>query len=447
MTTPVPLVAARARVPGEYAWRFLRDPLDALTRFAALGDLVTFGRSAERLLLVNHPEHVREVLVTNQRNFKKGRALERARLLLGDGLLTAEGDEHRRHRRMLQPGFHRQHVLRYGEAMVDAATRHAGRWTDGQRMDMHREMSALALVIAGTTLFGADVAGEASDVATALEHTFGAFMRTFYLPGGERLLRLPLPSSRKFWRATALLESTVYRLIAERRASGDQRDDLLSLLLAARDDEGDGTGLTDRQVRDEAMTFFLAGHETTANALTWTWLLLARHPEVADRLAEESTALGAALPTADDLPRLPYARMVLSESMRIFPPAWMVARRALGPFALGGHEFPAETLVLTSPYLVHRDARWWPDPLRFDPERWEGEPPADRPRFAWFPFGGGARMCIGEHFAWLEGILVLATIAREWRFTLEPDAQVRPQATITLRPRGGIAMRARRRHA
>jgi cytochrome P450 len=439
------LPVIRSRWPGQLGLALMRDPLGVFTRIArAHGDIAQLNIGRERVYLVSHPELVREVLVTNQRNFRKGRALERARMLLGDGLLTSEGDMHRRQRRMIQPEFHRHQVARYAEAMVAIAARRAGGWRDGGAVDMHREMSALALAIAGTTLFGADVEHEARDIGDALDATFGTFMRTFYMPFGDLVLRLPLPSSRRFHDGARRIEETVFRLITERRASGEDRPDLLSLLLRARDTEGDGGGMTDRQVRDEALTFFLAGHETTANALTWTWFLLAAHPDVADRMAAESRACGEGPLGAEDLARLPYTRMVLSESMRLYPPAWTVARRAIGDFTLGGHAIPGGSLVVTSQWVIHRDPRWWPDAEDFRPDRWEGEG-ADRPKFAYFPFGGGARLCIGEHFAWMEGILVLATIARDWHFTLEPGARVVPQATITLRPAGGIPMRMHRR--
>ncbi|MGQ0646882.1 MAG: cytochrome P450 [Gemmatimonadaceae bacterium] len=436
----------RPRYPGQLALRLMRDPLGFFTQVARNhGDVVQVRLGKEQVYLISHPDFVREVLVTNQRNFKKGRALERARILLGDGLLTSEGDMHRRQRRMIQPEFHRQHIARYAEAMVAIADRRTGLWRDGVSFDMHREMSALALSIAGTTLFGAEVEHEAGDIGAALDATFGTFMRTFYMPFGDVVLRLPIPSSRRFWEGVRRVEETVFRLIAERRSSGEDKPDLLSLLLRARDTEGDGAGMTDEQVRDEVLTFFLAGHETTANALTWTWYLLAQHPDAADRMAAESHDCGDRALTADDVARLPFTRMVLAESMRLYPPAWTVARRALGSFELGGYTIPAHGLVVMSQWVVHRDDRWWPEPDRFEPERHSPDAAASRPKFAYFPFGGGARMCIGEHFAWMEGVLVLATIARRWRFTLSPGARVQPHATITLRPRGGIPMQAHHR--
>ncbi len=436
----------RPRYPGQLLARLLTDAPGHLADMAREhGDIVELRAAGRELTyLVSHPEDVREVLVSNQRNFKKGRFLERARMLLGDGLLTSEGDVHRRQRRMIQPEFHRQHIARYGDAMVALTARRTARWQDGQRVDMYPEMAALTLAIAGATLFGAEVEHEAAEIATALDETFTTFMRTFYLPFGDVMLRLPLPSSRRFWASADRLLWSVNRLIAQRRSTPADRPDLLSLLLRVRDTEGDGGGMSDQQVRDEVLTFFLAGHETTANALSWTWYLLAQHPGVADQVAAESRALGGRPLTADDYAALPYTRMVLAESMRLYPPAWAIARRSLGPCEIGGYPIPTDALVVTAPWVVHRDPRWWPDPGRFDPERWR-EPDPDRPKFAYFPFGGGARMCIGEHFAWLEGVLVLASVAREWRMTLPPGTTVRTHASITLRPRGGVPMILERR--
>jgi cytochrome P450 len=230
-------------------------------------------------------------------------------------------------------------------------------------------------------------------------------------------------------------------MIDERRRTGADRGDLLSMLLLAQDTEGDGGGMTDLQLRDEAMTIFLAGHETTANMLTWTWYLLSRHPDIEARLhAEIDAALGDRLPTANDLARLPYSRMVLAEAMRLYPPAWIIGRRALGPFEAAGYEIPARSIILASQYVTHRDARWFPDPERFDPERFTPEQQAARPKFAYFPFGGGPRVCIGEQFAWMEGVLVLATIAQRWKLGLVPGHPVALQPIITLRPKFGMRM-------
>jgi cytochrome P450 len=262
------------------------------------------------------------------------------------------------------------------------------------------------------------------------------------LPFSELLEKLPLPYLKKFEAARARLDSTIYRIIQERRASGEDKGDLLSMLLLAQDIEGDGGGMTDIQLRDEAMTIFLAGHETTANALAWTWFLLSQHLDVEARFHQEIDALGDCVPRPEDLGSLPYTRMILAESMRLYPPAWAVGRRAINDFQANGYTIPTRSMVLMCQYIMHRDPRFFAEPERFDPDRWQPEIAASRPKFSYFPFGGGTRICIGEQFAWMEGILVLATIGRLWklRFAGGAPPQIDPQ--ITLRPRNGIRMNA-----
>jgi len=419
-----------------------RSPLTFLTELRdRYGDIARVPLGSETLYLFSHPDLVRDVLVTNHRNFHKGRGLERAKILLGEGLLTSEGDFHLRQRRLAQPAFHRQRVAAYGTTMATYAASRRDRWQSGATIDAHHEMMALTLAIVGKTLFDADVEHEAAEIGAALATTFESFSFGFFLPFGELLERLPLPATLRFRKARARLDATIYRLIEERRRTGGDRGDLLSMLLLAQDTEGDGGGMTDLQLRDEAMTIFLAGHETTANALTWTWYLLSQHPAVEARLhAEIDSALGGRLPTADDLALLPYTRMVLAESMRLYPPAWLVGRRALGPFESNGYTIPGRSIILVSQYVMHRDARWFPDPERFDPERFTPERQAERPKFAYFPFGGGPRVCIGEQFAWMEGIIALATIAQHWKLRLVPGHPVALQPIVTLRPKHGIRM-------
>ena len=426
------------RFYGQLTFAFFNDRLGFLTRAAReFGDIARIPLGNETLYLFNHPDLIRDTLVTNQRNFRKGRGLERAKVLLGNGLLTAEGEAHLRQRRMMQPAFHKQRIAGYGDIMRDYSVRRAGAWRAGAEFDLHEEMMALTMAIVGRALFAADVEHEAPEVGEALTAAFQAFSFGAFLPFSRLLERLPLPSMRRFRRGRDRLDKTIFRMIAERRASQDDRGDLLAMLLMAQDVEGDGGGMSDQQLRDEVMTLFLAGHETTANALTWTWYLLSSHPEVEARLHAEVDALGND-PSADDLGRLPYARMVLAESMRLYPPAWIIGRRALGDFEAGGFTIPKHSIIITSPWVTHRDARWFPEPERFDPERWTPERVAERPKFSYFPFGGGTRICIGEQFAWMEGILVLATIARRWRLRVTPSHRVEPQAIITLRPKYGM---------
>ncbi|HEU4456661.1 MAG TPA: cytochrome P450 [Longimicrobium sp.] len=431
----------RGGLPFRLLPAFRRDPLGFLARVQrAHGDVAGFRFGPRRLYLLSHPDLVRDVFVTHHRNFIKSRALQRARVLLGTGLLTSEGDFHLRQRRMAQPAFHRDRVAALAGAMAAYAGRTADGWSAGREMDVAREMNRLTLSIAGDTLFGADVEGEAEGVARALDAALGMFDRLTN-PLGVILDRLPLPGTIRLRRARAALDATIYGIIERRRASAGDRADLLSLLLAARDDEGDGGGMTDEQLRDEALTLFLAGHETTANALAWSWHLLAAHPEAEARLhAEVDAVVGGRLPTADDYPRLPYARAVFAESMRLYPPAWAIGREPLEDFAAGGYRIRAGTVVMMSPWVVHRDPRWWPDPERFDPGRWTPEAEAALPRFAYFPFGGGPRKCIGEGFAWMEGVIVLATLAQRWRLRPAPGAVVTTAPSITLRP-AGLRMR------
>lgn len=264
------------------------------------------------------------------------------------------------------------------------------------------------------------------------------------MPFAEQLEYLPLPMIRRFGQARRRLDATIARMIVERRATGD-RGDLLSMLLLAQD-AGDGPGMSDVQVRDEAMTLFLAGHETTANALTWAWYLLSQSPDVEARFHDEiDRVLQGRLPMVDDLPQLVYTRMLMSESLRLYPPAWTIGRRALGDYHVGGYVIPAGSIVLMSQWVMHRDPRYYPDPKRFDPCRWTPEAQAERPKFAYFPFGGGSRLCVGESFAWMESILLLATLAQRWRLRLAPGQQVAAQPSITLRPRYGMRMVIERR--
>ncbi len=421
---------------------FRARPIQFLTKVAReYGDLPYFRLANQNVYLVNHPDLIREVLVTNQANFTKSRVLQRARVLLGDGLLTSEGSFHVRQRRLVQPAFHRDRLAAYAQVMSESAVRMRDRWKDGSTLEVSEEMMRLTLSIVGKTLFSTDVESEASEIGEAMTTVLKMF-RMLMMPFSEYFEKLPLPAVRRFEKARARLDQTIYGLIRERRKSGQDAGDLLSMLLLAQDEDAGGS-MTDVQVRDEALTLFLAGHETTANALTWTWYLLSQNPDCEARLhAEIDSVLAGRVPEMADVPQLRYTEMVFAEAMRLYPPAWAIGRMSKAPFELGGMQLGAKTICIVSPYITQRDARWFPDPERFDPERWTPEARESRPKFSYFPFGGGTRVCIGERFAWMEGVLVLATVAQKWKLRLDPTQKVEPLPLITLRTKYGMRMSA-----
>jgi cytochrome P450 len=418
-----------------------RDPIAFFSNLAhTYGDISHIHMAGEHLYLFNHPSLVRDVLVTNQRNFLKGRGLERAKKLLGQGLLTSEGAMHLRQRRLMQPTFHRDRISTYASVMTEFADRVQRNWHDGQTIDTSQEMNRLTLLIVGKTLFDADVESHAKNVGTALTAVLSSFWLQM-LPFFDLMERLPLPAFRRSKQARAELDAIIYGMIHERRKNPTDRGDLLSMLLLAQDEEAGGERMTDEQVRDEAMTIFLAGHETTANALSWTWYLLSGAPEVEARLHEEvDRVLGGRLPTLADVPKLPFVEQVVTEAMRLYPPAWIIGRRAIDEYPVRDYVVPARGIVVFSPYLIQRDGRFFTDPESFRPERWTPEFKASLPPFAYFPFGGGARRCIGESFAWMELVLVMSTLAQRWRMRLVPGHPVVPQPAVTLRIKHGLKM-------
>jgi cytochrome P450 len=430
----------------QFVLRFGADRLGFLQEMAAYGDVAHMETRGLHFYLINHPELIQDVLVTHHRCFVKSRALQVARRLLGDGLLTSEGDLHLRQRRLVQPAFHRQRMAAYGQVMMDYAAQTAKRWQalgNNTQVDMAQEMMRLTLGIVGKALFDADVEGEAAEIGQALTEALHAVNRLL-LPGGELAEKLPLPANQRAEQALQRLDATVYRIISQRRAGGEDRGDLLSILLETRDDQG-GV-MSDQQARDEAMTLFLAGHETTANALTWTWYLLSQNPAEERQLhAELDRVLAGRLPTVDDIPDLPYTRMVFSESMRLYPPAYVVGRQAVESYAVRDYVIQPGSTVFVSQYVMHRDPRYWFDFERFDPNRWTPEAIARRPKFSYFPFSAGPRNCIGEGFAWTEGILVLATLAQGWQARLVLGHPVELEPLITLRPKHGMRMTLHRR--
>jgi cytochrome P450 len=434
-------MGTRARPPGPPG-RFLtghlgelrRDTLGLFTRCAReYGDCVLLRYGLTPVYLLFHPDLIEQVL--HSRNFIKHYALRMNRRLLGNGLLSSEGDFWLRQRRLIQPAFLRDRIPGHATAMVEQAERLADTWADGQTRNVYADMRQLTLEIAARTLFGADASGQGQVVYEALRAVMDSFNSRLF-----SVLRLPesFPTlgNLRAGRAVRRLNAILYKIIEQARSSGRQ-DDLLSILLHARDEQ-DGTGMTDQQLRDEAMTLFLAGHDTTALALSWTWYLLAQHPEVVAPLeAELRAVLAGRAPGAADLPRLRYTEMVIQEVMRLYPPAYALGRQAIEACDIGGYHLPAGGTVVMPQWVVHRDPRFWDDPERFHPARWANEL-ATRPRYAYFPFGGGPRVCIGNTFAMMEAVLLLATLARRYRMRLVPGPPVRPKPRLTLAPDRGI---------
>ncbi|HEY0407526.1 MAG TPA: cytochrome P450 [Pyrinomonadaceae bacterium] len=448
MTSPQLPPGPKRKLLGGNFFSFRRDPLAYLQSLARqYGDIVYFKMGPQEVFFLNHPDYVKDVLVTHNQSFEKGRALKRSKRLLGEGLLTSEGEFHRRQRRLAQPAFHRQRVASYALMMTGYAQQTSERWHDGETLDISVEMMRLTLAIVGKTLFDADVERDARDVGAALSVIMNLF-NAMLLPFSELLEKLPLPQKKRFQKAKEQLDAIIYRLINERRRSGEDRGDLLSMLLLAQDEEEKSGGMTDEQVRDEALTIFLAGHETTANAMTWTWYLLSQHPEVEAKLHEELDAvLNGRTPEFKDVAQLRYTEMTLAESMRLYPPAWAIGRLSVEAYEVGGYRVPKGSLILLSQYVMHHDERYFAEPERFDPLRWTPEAREARPQYSYFPFGGGSRRCIGEGFAWMEGVLLLATLAQRWRPRLVPNHPVRTHPIITLRPRHGMMMTLERRAA
>ena len=420
---------------------YTRDHLGFLTRCAReYGDVVRLRFVNVPVYLLNHPDHVEYVLVRNNRNFIKSRGERISLGFLGNGLLTSEGSFWRRQRRLAQPAFHRDRIAAYGRVMVECGERMAAGWRDDEVRDVHDDMGRLTLEIVARTLFGVPLGSvefeEVGDALATISQRFtgrgGVF---FQVPE-----KVPTPGNLRFRRAVRKLNTLIYGIIHDRRASGEDAGDLLSMLLAVRDEET-GEGMTDRQLRDEAMTVFLAGHETTANALSWTWHLIAGHPEVESRLHEELyEVLADRPPTVEDLPRLPYTDMVVKESMRLYPPAWAFGREVLADCEIGGYHVPAGTQLIMSQWVMHHDPRYYDEPDKFRPARWGDGSTEGLPKYAYFPFGGGPRLCIGQSFAKMEAVLLLATIAQQFRLRSAPGERVVPQPSITLRPKNGMRM-------
>jgi cytochrome P450 len=425
-----------------------RNPIAVFVDVArSFGDVAYLKIGPRRGYLVTHPDHIRHVLQDNARNYHKSPLYDKLRVSLGNGLLTSEDGYWLRQRRMAQPAFHRQRIEALASVMAEAANETAARWEPiaarGEPIDISDEMMRLTQAIVLRTLLGADLGPFAGELDRAWAIVNQHIGTNFWSLG--LLERWPTPKNRRFRRALDVLDRAVFHIINERRRAGCESNDLLSMLLFARDEET-GQAMTDRQLRDEVMTILLAGHETTSLALAWTWYLLSQHPDAQRRLENElDSVLGGRLPAYNDLGSLPYTRMVIEEALRLYPPAWGFSRQAIGSDEIGGFHLPRGWLVFLIPFVMHRHRAYWEEPESFDPERFAPERSSARPKFVYLPFGAGPRQCIGNQFAMIEAQLALATLAQRYRLALVPGPPVEPWPLITLRPRHGIKMMAESR--
>ncbi|HEX5282938.1 MAG TPA: cytochrome P450 [Bryocella sp.] len=415
---------------------------------ARFGRIACYRFMGTLIVFVNDPEWINEILINQAASFVKERTLRRMKILLGEGLITSDDPIHMRQRRIAAPAFHRQRIAGYAGQMVANALALRESWRNGEELDISAAMMRLSLQIIARTLFDQEVTPAVLSVADEVNTIMGLYNFLVAFPRLEDVLHWPIPGVMQFRRSRARLDAIVQRMIADRRALTrhelEQRNDLLSMLIAAQDE--DESSMSDEQVRDEALTIFLAGYETVANAMAWTWYLLSQNPSVRERMEREiDEVLAGRTPTIDDLPSLRYTEMVFAESMRLYPPAWAMGRQATKAIQLGEYRLPPGTHIFFSQYVIHRSPVYWDEPLAFRPERHMPEAKAVRPRFVYFPFGGGRRQCIGEGFAWMEGVLALATIAQRWRLEFVPGFPVVAQAKITLRPKYPMMMRLHKR--
>jgi cytochrome P450 len=449
------------KMPGKLLRQFIHDPINTLSNISLeSGDISYFKLGRELVYLINNPDYIEKVLIYDHRNFKKGKRLQTAKAVLGEGLVTSEGDLHNRQRRLIQPIFHLKQIIVYSNTMTDYATRMRDRWKDGEIVDISEEMMRLTLGIICKSVLNYDIESEAQEVGKTLT-TVRKYSKRLQSPIGHVLDKIPvLPAVRGARKAKKELDSLVYQLIADRRRReqgsnniGKSHDeDLLSRLMEAQDSDSpinNQEKMSDKQVRDEVMTIFIAGHETTSNALTWTFYLLSQNQDIETKLHNEiDSVLGHSIgnnigrtPTADDIPKLQYTEKVLRESMRLYPPVWTIGRRVENDYSVGEYTIPAGSSILMSQYVMHHNPRYYKEPYQFNPDRWTEEFKSRLPRFCYFPFGGGIRGCIGEPFAWIEGILIIATIAQKWSMCLLPSHRIKLDPAITLRPKHGMKMK------
>ncbi|MGC1931557.1 MAG: cytochrome P450 [Candidatus Nitrosopolaris sp.] len=443
-------------LPNKLLREFINNPIKMLMDIAyTYGDIAHFKFGRQHVYLINHPDHIEDILIRNYKNFIKSRGLQVSKRLLGEGLVTSEGEYHDRQRRIIQPAFHPNLIKKYGDIMTTYAANMCQRWQDGIILDIHKEMIHVTAAIISKAVLGSEIKSEQGDQVGDALLTCVEYFNRLLMPFGELIEKISiLPINKGFQQAKRELDNIVYNMIKEHRDNerkGIQQMDLLNTLLQAQDEEAGIERMTDSQLRDEVMTIFLAGHETTANALTWTFYLLSQNPTAEAKLYEElCSVLGnngkdsgnsKRTPTIEDVSKLEYTEKVFRESMRLYPPAWTIGRQAIKDYNVDRYVIPAGSIILMSQYVMHRNPRYFSDPDSFYPDRWTKEVKSHLPRFSYFPFGGGIRGCVGEPFAWMEGILLLATICNQWRMYHDTKHKVELKPLITLRPKYGMRMK------
>jgi len=433
-------------IPGRTFFAFKKNPLGFLDHCARLGDVVCYRLLGPKFYLLTNPVYVRDVLFNKHCDFIKGRVLQKSKVFMGEGLITSEEPLHARQRKLVQRAFHKQCLEGYAKTMADMTAEFIATWKQGEERDLHSDMMQLTVRVVSRVLFGITMDSEAQEIGRHFTQLIESALFFYAAPYPEQMLKLPIPSLKKIRRSKDHLDSVIYGFIEGRRRSQTNNGDLLSVLITDHDEESEGARRDDKQLRDECMSLFTAGHETTANGLAWTFLLLAQHPEIEKRLSEEvHNVLQDRKPTFDDIPRLRYAKMVFAESMRVYPPAWIISRQSTRDYQAGRYLIPAGSYISLSPWVMHHQAEYFPDPLRFDPERWKDDTNASKMAFRYIPFGAGPRNCIGEGFAWAEAILILASVLQQWEIQLVPGFRVEPDAAMTLRPKPGVRAIVRRR--
>jgi len=461
MTSAAAITTAKRRYPpGPSFWSrlvtgkiFRQTATDTITDCArTYGDLVHYTAVGRHVYQINHPSLIEDFFLKDAAKHHRGLVIQRSIAVLGQGLLTSEEPLHMRQRRLAQPAFHRGRIAGYADTIGQQALAMTARWRPGTTIDMHEEMLAIALRIVGKCLFDLNVESDAEvkKISSAVD-AFMGFLPLAFLPFSQHIQKLPLPAMKRIRKGIVELDELIYGMIAQRRADPADRGDLLSMLMAAVDSEatkGESATMSDTQLHDECVTVMLAGHETTANALSFALWLLARHPEVQQAVSDEARAVFEdRAPAAEDYAKLKYTTQVFAETLRLYPPVWVTARTCNEPYEIAGYRIEKGSILIAPQFVVHRDAKWWDDPLRFDPGRFADDKKSSRPRYSFFPFAGGSRQCIGEGLAWMEGVFVLAVVARDWRLTLPEGAseEIAYNPAISLRPKAGVPVVVQRR--